>query len=371
MMFREAYKNDFDLVRADEAVINNILVKMRREAANPAPTVKRIPVARFAAAAAALCLLVASVLLIPLLNRGAGDTRSDRSAESDMGETFSMTESGNEFADGFVTYGFDNDDDSYESEEDTLNRSRDYSAPIAAVGGSGSWEAPAGESAAFPGADADSLDPLTGEVNFDADDVGAVGVWEDDWSAFVNYNSYTEWPDSLIWNRLIITAPVQGPPVAPFEDYDDYDDYDDFCESELGLPPFFDFEHFAQRFLNVEHRFSSAHYQRFMPLSERRNGIPGTSFHFISFQNIDTNPLYAMLSKYLTNEIPIYEGSSSSLWEVGVLSLNIFTGSYNIFFYVMPSDELIITVAGYSTMFTLTLEAGEYNKIAGFLHNYE
>jgi len=67
MKFREAYVSDMGAICPDEAVINNILLKMRREIETPAPWIRRVPTMRLATAAAGFCLLIAAAVVIPVL----------------------------------------------------------------------------------------------------------------------------------------------------------------------------------------------------------------------------------------------------------------------------------------------------------------
>jgi len=67
MKFREAYVSDMGAIYPDEAVINSILLKMRREIETPAPWIKRVPTMRLATAAACFCLLIAAAAVIPVL----------------------------------------------------------------------------------------------------------------------------------------------------------------------------------------------------------------------------------------------------------------------------------------------------------------
>lgn len=72
MTFRDAYRNDFAVIRPDEDIIESILEKMRGEVRSPAPFFKRIPTARLAAAAAGLCILIAAAVAVPAILRGSG-----------------------------------------------------------------------------------------------------------------------------------------------------------------------------------------------------------------------------------------------------------------------------------------------------------
>ncbi|MCL2697496.1 MAG: hypothetical protein FWE74_05390 [Oscillospiraceae bacterium] len=71
MTFRDAYKEEMNLVRPGEAVIDSILREMRKEVQTPTPSlIRRIPTSRLAAAVAGICILAAAVV-IPVVLRGA------------------------------------------------------------------------------------------------------------------------------------------------------------------------------------------------------------------------------------------------------------------------------------------------------------
>lgn len=406
MMFRDAYKNDVDLIRPDEGVVNCILEKMQAESAKPASAFSfgRIPTARFAAAAAGFCILVTAAVVIPTLLRNADSFSSDDGL-SNMAPV-NMGHDSYDASDGLQAEAAAGGT-AQRSVADNLTDEAYY----AGDGGAPAGEPPAltrgmptaleGE-ADFTDDDDDTMIEVTTETAAPAADAFPAAFnpedsafdmppnpEDDDWSAFVNFDSYLGWPDANLWDNLEFkpgtTAPLPptvfpepeqfpAPIIAPEDDTIDIyevpditpiysDDADDIVQ-DPGLPPFFDLAHFASRFLNTEHRIASVF--RYLPVSD----VVVVDLHHFDFSDIDTAPLYSMLSKHMSREADIFDGRYS-LWSVGVIHLNIFTSEYNIFLYVIPTDELVLAVAGYSTMFIIELYDGEYDKISGFLETLE
>jgi hypothetical protein len=92
MTFREQYKNDFDLIRPEEGIIENILVKCRSEYNSPAKYPKRFHSPRLLTAAASLCILISAAIVLPTVLR---NNESQNLALADNGgETIITAESG-------------------------------------------------------------------------------------------------------------------------------------------------------------------------------------------------------------------------------------------------------------------------------------
>ena len=403
MTFHEAYKNDIKMINPDTGVIDSILVKMRKEIEQPTPWIKRIPAAGIAAAAAGIFILVAAAVLAPVILRGGIETSensyaSDSSAELEKQNITTFTDdiandtSDNKIIDKILV----NPDEAAADENavDNFNGSHNIlttAEELQSVTGDAAPSIAAATSSRSEssGDGANNMETAnTGETYGEADSGGGFmdfGDTPDDWSAFVNYSSYKNWPDENLWDGIEVDMPVIAATAEfPVEnesgitggdidyhndnnddmDYDaDFAEYDEDCiEDSPPLPEFKSLSEFADMFLTEEHRISSVSINSDDKLQRR--------YYLLSFENIDTSPICSMLSKYIKKPPSVPEWQEG-IWSERVLNFNITNYDRNIFVVITPTDELIITAAGYDGSLAIKLDKGEYEKMSAFLNTLE
>ncbi|MDR2533074.1 MAG: hypothetical protein LBC82_09570 [Oscillospiraceae bacterium] len=362
MTFRDVYKNELDLIRPDEAVINSILLKMRKEAVNPAPLFRRISVVQFAAAAAGVCILIAAAVVIPALSR---DTLPLPSADAYENRDNSAITAGDGMF--YVESEYDGGAGGIIGTEDDFGSNRISPAPeVAYPQGGGDYEDDvatiddAGESDDFMPAS----EPETGDIS--PFDIAPEPLeFHEEFQEFLIYNSFREWPDESLWNNLEVKIPERNTHTFPnsvIEDvaWDNGDaDDDDYFEDYSQFVKVNTLREFTELVFNEEHTLLSANY-RF------ESGYESNTW--LTFQGIDASPVYSMLSKYLDEESSVLDWTGTAWYDPAIL-FNFVNEKYNIFIHIAPTDELIAVAAGLTDRIIIKLEPGEYYRLLGFLES--
>ncbi|MCL1823841.1 MAG: hypothetical protein FWG44_06525 [Oscillospiraceae bacterium] len=406
MTFRDAYKNEFNLICTNEKLIENILYKMRKEVNAPTPFIKRIPTARLATAAAGICILIAAAVVIPSVMKKDVNFTNDGFTESNyVGETIpeNPTTSGSGESETFEkSKESDVDEDSAEIIENEAAYNTADSMPVAP----GAVPSPPSENATTGGTMngmeaendvlAETSDNLGDDsVSYSNDyDRGATN-----WSGFLNFGNYASWPNSNLWDNLEVHAPlphansvadekeiisepeIMAPPfnIDSAEIAEENEIYEeetiaaadgieeiyDMPEPRAPLPELNTFGEFAGMFLTEEHRLSSAYYG----IEQIYGETVMFMYASLSFRDVDAAPVYAMLSKYLSRET-ISSNPDSEIRLNGVIRLEICTNESTIFIMVTEDDKLILMSANYNGSCSIQLDNGEYQKLFNYLEQY-
>ncbi|MCL2077753.1 MAG: hypothetical protein FWH08_05020 [Oscillospiraceae bacterium] len=397
MTFRESYKKAVEQVRPDESLIEKTLEKMNTEVYNPESFIKRIPVTRFAMAAAGVCIVIAAAIIIPTVLRDSELIEFDASREYStldfiVGNADNSAELENDFFEEDFSVGESYSDDIVTFDDFTDDIAPDAESPISASGIAPPTALERSETAEF-NEEADFDMAASNDENYG--DAGA-----DDWSGFLSFSSYKDWPDAALWDNITVETPVRQtvhlpeneippqrgddepwnpleptvttpsvnlPEIAGYdiavaeESFDDGDSVDIYAP-HTPQREYTNFSEFAEVYLNQEHRLYGAQFDTADDIMVTRS--------WVGFKEADTRPLFSLLAKYTYREVSVRE-STTGLYAVGVISLSISTNEHYLELYFTPSSELVILVTSAGENITMKLDNGDYEKLLAYLMSIE
>jgi hypothetical protein len=372
MTFREVYKEEMNLIKADETVVDGILLKMRKEVQTPAPFIRRIPVSRLATAAAGTGILIAAAVLIPMFLNSSPNFQSDIGAApmSELNMTFSIN------------------DDSYTPETETeeagravfdtatgipaevpalmdapqTNRADSHADSGAPMGGGGAEAAldddspsdmtlPPPEAAPAP-----ESEPPT--VSSDAASPVSADEWMQYWLQYYeyyDYQTYGDWDDGTLWDNLGGFPAVEIPLIIPQWVRDLPPDV--VWDSPFSEHTFNTLGEALGYFLSEEHRLAFISY--YYTLDEHGDSF-GEHIDFYERTLEEAAPIYSMLSRNMNSGL-----TANASFYLGDIGISILGENGFVSLHLRPCNTLTFSASG--TYLNYELEDGTFEKLLAYL----
>jgi hypothetical protein len=380
MTFRDEYKREMNSVKADEAVVENILLKMHREMQSPTPLIRRIPVSRIASAAAGICLLIAAAVLIPVVLRGAPFAENDATASELMlaGETSSSDMSVAEAPES-ADYIFDVTDNAapdglftpadafsradYDSDDDAADFNAEEQAPRGGGIISNDWlgSEPQTDTLPPPGiAPAPESEPPT--VVGDSSPPVSAEEWMQYWLhyyEYYDYQTYRDWDGGGIWDNLDGFPNIDFPLILPEWVQNLPDDV--IWDSPASELSFGTLGEALGYFLSEEHRIAYIDY--YYTLDEFADSFGG-HLDFYDRTLDEAAPIYSMLSRNMNSGL-----ITSPSFYLGSISISILGNDGFVHLNIRPCNGLTFSSSG--THLSYKLEDGTFEKLLSYLISIE
>jgi hypothetical protein len=349
MTFRDAYKEKVDLLSPSEAVVDSILLKMRKEAQNPtSPSlIRRIPASRLAAAAAGICILVAAAVVIPAVLRGAPAAENQAADLSPLTVTDSVRDGNYMFAAEAEEYAdFDMADDALSAQ--MYNRADD--AGIEAEAES-FFHSPMAEAMPEPeGTNAEEADDMALAVSMEEWLLSFIHYFE-----YYDYQTYKDWDGGGIWDNLggfpILEIPLIIPEwVRNLPDDVIWDSpYSERTFNTLGEAIAF--------FLSEEHRIVFIDY--YYTLDEFDDSFGG-HLDFYDRTLDEAEPIYSVLSRNMNSGL-----ITDTSFYLGHIGISILGNNGFVSLGIRPCNGLTFSSSG--THLSYKLEEGTFEKLLSYL----
>ncbi|MCL2637112.1 MAG: hypothetical protein FWD48_01960 [Oscillospiraceae bacterium] len=383
MTFRDAYKEELNLIRADEAVVNNLLLKMREEVGRgvpdaPKPLIKRIPVKQFAATAAGICILLAAAVVIPALLRGAPSFENNDNAGAPPmaalgGETASQRDSAESGTAGnsgimaevaespmFNSNAANNDAGLADSPQGARYVTAEEAEAVVRADDAYDMAAPM-EASPPPDAIAEPesepptvIDDMAPEISHDEWMLEFKNYYE-----YYDYQTYKDWDGADTWDNLDGFNLLEIPRIQPqwVRDLPP----DTIWDSPFSELIFDTLGEALGHFLSQEHRIVYINYS--YTLDEHGDGIGGR-LDFYERTLDEAAPIYSMLSKSMNSEL----ASNTEIY-LSAIDISILNNGDSVALSIRQGDTL--TLSASSTFLSYALEDGTFDKLLSYLLHIE
>ncbi|MCL2020146.1 MAG: hypothetical protein FWG70_10385 [Oscillospiraceae bacterium] len=396
MTFREAYINDMKSIRADEAVVNDILLKMRSESDKSAHLFKRIPVTQYAMAAAGIFILVAAAVVIPALLRGVpmlselNTPRDSYSAELRADNSPSIEDSliipeENNIQQESAEYDYGADNDSAYDGYDVIPEPDFAPAPATAPESAAHVAAAPPAPAPAPSAAPDSGESAA-EVAPDTDHAADHFAVNELYYSYYDYPTYKDWPDGSLWDSISDTLPVREYSITNYtpeiaaatgEGYT----FVDSVDNERLLTNAATLSEFYDMFLSEQHRIRLVGYFYAFNNSGGVFDSADDGYGYFEFGEENTeisDVIYSLLSKWADNtpaDIPDINNYTYPQ-PYGSINITIYNESQGLSIDIFPWDAVYVTAftfteGDYLGVFKTYAEEGTFEKLLSYLLSVE